>query len=296
MDVSIIIVNYNTKDLTLQCLSSIYEKTMDISFEVILVDNASVDGTCDAIRERYPQVIVLEQTENLGFGRANNLGAEIAKGKYLFFLNSDTVLLNNACKYFFDFFEKNQGQDIEAAGTILMDKDLSPVHSSGNFPTGKNILKDIICSYFVSDYFRKKASKERLDFRGESYFDVDYITGADLFMPRESFKKLNGFDRDFFMYYEDTDLQKRMNKRRVIISGPQIIHLEGKSNEWDTYSAKRRIMVTRSMFLYFNKHNRSLNYLFFRTFYFIVRLPVIVDKRISFKNRVDYLRLLMCNI
>ena len=93
MDVSIIIVNYNTKELTLQCLNSIFKQTIKIEYEIIVVDNASVDGSQKIIKEYYPKVILIENKENFGFGIANNIGAKYAQGKYLFFLNSDNITL-----------------------------------------------------------------------------------------------------------------------------------------------------------------------------------------------------------
>ena len=96
MDVSIIIVNYNTKNLTLQCIDSIYEKTNDVSFEIIVVDNNSTEGSQELV-SHDKRIVFVEAGENLGFGKANNLGLRQAQGKYIFFLNSDTLLLNNAC-------------------------------------------------------------------------------------------------------------------------------------------------------------------------------------------------------
>ena len=99
MDVSIIIVNYNTKKLTSDCINSIYEKTTGIRFEVIVVDNNSSDGSQDLFFFDF-RIKFVEAGENLGFGKANNKGVEIASGKYVFFLNSDTILVNNAVKLF----------------------------------------------------------------------------------------------------------------------------------------------------------------------------------------------------
>src|SRR5437868_6036428 len=96
MDVSILIVNYNTRELTLECIRSVYEQTKALSFEVILVDNASTDGSADAIAEDYPEVQLIRLERNIGFAAANNVGARSACGKYILLLNPDTVILDNA--------------------------------------------------------------------------------------------------------------------------------------------------------------------------------------------------------
>ena len=121
MDVSIIIVNYNTKHLLEDCLSSLYALTQSIDFEVIVVDNASSDDSETYITRKFPQVKWINSGENIGFGRANNLGAKYADGKYLFLLNSDTLLLNNAIKAFYDYAETHSEEQIGALGCWLVD-------------------------------------------------------------------------------------------------------------------------------------------------------------------------------
>ena len=131
MDVSIIIVNYNTQELTLQCLRSVYEKTAGISFEVIVVDNASSDDSVKQVRIEFPQVILIESPENLGFGRANNLGFENSTGDYIFLLNSDTLLINNAIEILWRFL--NQNFDIAIVGGQLFEEDGVTITHSYSF-------------------------------------------------------------------------------------------------------------------------------------------------------------------
>ena len=100
LDVSVRIVNYNTKDVIHNCLKSIYEHTKEITFEVIVSDNGSNDGSIEMIKLYFPQVVLIENNSNLGFGAANNRGFSLAKGKYIFYLNSDTMLNNNTVKFF----------------------------------------------------------------------------------------------------------------------------------------------------------------------------------------------------
>lgn len=296
MDVSIIIVNYNTRELTIQCLSSIYEQTKEIDFEIIVVDNASVDNSCISIKENFPNVLLIESKENLGFGRANNLGVKIAKGKYLFLLNSDTILLNNAIWYFHQFFETLPDTKIGAAGSILLDSELMPTHSSGRFPNIVNALKVPLFGYFDRNYFINSFRKEKKEFNNEAYFEIDYVTGADLFMPHQLYDNIGGFDPCFFLYYEETDLQKRLNYagfKSVIIDDPKIIHLEGKSNKKPIFSNKTRIIFTKSEFLYFKKHSNLISYLVYRFCILIIRLPLLFDSRIPFADRIKYLSFLI---
>ena len=107
LELSVIIISYNTRKLTLECLESLYKETADINFETILVDNASRDDSVSAVKEEYPQVRVIALKENIGFARANNLASESACGRYLLFLNPDTVIINNAVENILVFAQQN---------------------------------------------------------------------------------------------------------------------------------------------------------------------------------------------
>ena len=240
MDVSIIIVNYNTKQLLADCLNSIYEQTRDIDFEVIVSDNGSTDGSIEMLKQGFPQVILIENNANLGFGAANNRGLSIAKGKYIFYLNSDTILLNNAVKYFFDYWEENgEKENLGALGCNLLDSEGNINSSYANFPDiNKNIADLIRANYglwklLVKKIFCKKnpdISKKK-DFYKKKLGEVDFVVGADLFAKNDSFAR---FDENIFLYCEEVDLQYRMakhSKRRLLIENPLIVHLEGQSSK-----------------------------------------------------------------
>lgn len=244
MDVSVIIVNYNTKVLTFNCLSSVFEMVKDIQFEVIVSDNGSTDGSIEMIKENFPQVILIENGENLGFGAANNRALKIAKGKYIFYLNSDTVLLNNAIKFFFDYWENAEDKDsLGALGGILLNEYGNTMHSGGNLPTYDDILKYQKAIYFIHkrNSFLKKIHLKWLfqlcsNFRAKRYIEkvtegeIGYITGADLFLLNNENAY---FDERFFLYYEETDLEFTLfNKKlkRLLINGPKIVHLTRKDN------------------------------------------------------------------
>jgi len=231
MDVSIIIVNYNTCKLLQECLESIYRHTQGIDFEVIVSDNGSVDGSIEMMK-KYPQVTLIENNANLGFGAANNRGLAVAKGKYIFYLNSDTVLLNNAVKIFYDYWEMSPERNkIGALGCNLLDEDGKVTHSYGNFPVYKTevrwrliqlsklVIKRII--FLLGKTYTKKMLHTNSFYEGR----VDYVTGADLFLKNNEFAK---FDERFFLYYEETDLQLQLHQSgfySMIIPGPEIQHL-----------------------------------------------------------------------
>lgn len=279
IDVSIIIVNYNTRELLSQCISSIIEETKDISYEIIVVDNSSKDGSVDMLQKYYPKVRVIDAGSNIGFGRANNLGMENALGNYYFLLNSDTLILNNAVKIFYDQAQtiKSQNYNIGALGTVLIGSDMQTCNSYGKFATPFLQLK-----WELSKYFR--FLKDKSIYHPDMVLDaikVDYITGADLLIPKEVYKLTKGFDPDFFMYCEEVDLQQRMANlglERFIIPGPKIIHLEGGSDD----SKKRAWSFTRlkhlykSKRLYFKKHFKKRHYPFFRIAYCIIVFPSIL--------------------
>lgn len=236
MDVSIIIVNYNTHELLRDCLISIYKHTTEINFEVIVSDNGSEDGSIEMLKQDFPQVVLIENNANLGFGRANNRGLAIAKGKYIFYLNSDTILLNNAVKMFYDYWETSpEKESIGALGCNLLDQNLIVSDSFGNFPDVNDTIVELVkANYGMLKYLLKKLIlrksfgitriQKQKDFKlGE----VDIVIGADLFLKNDKYAR---FDENIFLYHEEMDLQYQMmlvDKKRLLIDGPKIIHLEG---------------------------------------------------------------------
>ena len=268
INVSVIIVNYNTKELTHQCIESVKTQTKDVSYEIILVDNASTDGSKDCFAKRE-DIIYLYSIENLGFGRANNLGFSKASGKYLFLLNSDTILINNAIRSFYDFM-KAASMDIACCGSFLRDRDLKIIHSYGRFHTFWNTIYEWCFFPYLS---RFGLSFRKYDYPIENtddYYVVDYVTGADLFIRREIAERYGLFDPDFFMYYEDVELCKRYHDagyKSVLIEAPQIIHLGGGSS-MDNQDGKH-LVAQNSMFLYMKKSLNKMEYVSFRMLFMI---------------------------
>jgi GT2 family glycosyltransferase len=192
--------------------------------------------------------------------------------------------------------ENTQNNDVGAIGGLLLDKNKEPIHSSGKFPSKTHILLLLLRDYIKRFLPLSSEKEECLSFEGFQYFSVDYITGADLFMPAELIRKYNGFDSRFFMYYEETDLQKQIHEtglKRCIIEGPLILHLESASSKnWN----KKRLLTTSSMFKYMKKHSKISSYYLFRMIYPILRLPALFDKRFTYMERIDYFKFLFFNL
>jgi len=252
---------------------------------VIVVDNDSHDNSRDVVRRDFPWVRWIQSEQNLGFGRANNLGAKHATGKYLFLLNSDTVLLNNAIKIFYDYYEQNNHNGcIGAIGSYLLDDKLQPNHSYGSFPSVK------------SEWLYLFRFGQIKNISTEIELSVDYITGADLFIPRDVFNLLEGFDRNIFMYYEETDLQNRMSKlglRRIVIAGPKIIHKDGSSFGGDGLSFSRFAMSQISFNYYMKKHSGILSRLWYVLNISLIRMKLLFQFKWTISQRIKAVKLVI---
>ena len=297
MDVSIILVNYNTCNLTISCIESIFKYTKDIDFEIIVVDNNSSDES-QARLINDKRIIFIESGANLGFGRANNLGLSKAKGDFVFFLNSDTILLNNAVKKFWDFATTHSSFAIGALGCQLVDENNYHVHSSSNFP---NIYDSFIFEIkdHISTLLGKQKTMRTSNYYKEdsfNYYEVDYVTGADMFVRRYTLNKHGGFDPDFFMYYEETELQHRWKKQgfhNFIIEGPRIVHLERKSSKLvNTFNREFRDLTSR--ILYFKKTESMCSYITFRIMLVCFRIHYFFKCSIKLNEKKRLLKLLFC--
>ena len=253
MDVSVIIVNYNTLKITRECIDSVVEKTQGLQYEIILVDNASTDGSKELF-EKDGRITYIYSDRNGGFGYGNNLGMKVAKGKYFLLLNSDTLLVNNAIKEFFDYAEAHDGKCVY--GCYLQHSDGSYCSSFFYFP-----------AFTIKDFLERKWIKQS-SFREDcEEKDVQAVSGADMFFHREIYEKTGGFDERIFLYGEEGEWQCRMQKCGYgcrLIPQPQIIHLEGQSMK---LSPSKMTIKWRSHFYILKKHMFYPTYLLARCYY-----------------------------
>ncbi len=236
-DVSIVIVNYKVASLIVDCVESIEEKTKDSSYEIIVVDNDSQDDSLPILKEKLGNRIrLIESNENLGFGKANNLGALYAKGDFLFLLNPDTILMNDAISILRQYLLTHQ--DVGVVGGNLYDE--TGLNATPSF---SKEFDSIVSEKKNSSYIgllrnklkRSKNNEMRSDFNYSNQpLTVGYIFGADMMMSKSLFNQVKGFDKDFFMYAEEAELQWRISQLGYkIVNCPEakIIHLEGRSTK-----------------------------------------------------------------
>lgn len=293
MDVSVIIVNYNTLKMTKDCIDSVIEKTTDVEYEIILVDNASTDGSKEFF-VNYRGITYIYNEKNIGFGAANNVGMRIARGENILCLNSDTIFINNAIKYFVNY-ETENNQNV-VLGSWLLDQEMNITHSYGNFITFGQELRNALRVFTDRIPLLNKITFDK-EMYSYTPLKVDYITGADLFVPKNIINRVGMFDERFFMYCEETDWQKRMEKEgveRVVINGPKIMHLEQGSQKLDTISFKKIpnkvIISTRSTLFYLRKNNNVVVYEIFKSTYLFLRFFPMIFNEFPWKDKVRYFK------
>lgn len=253
VDLSIIIVNYKTRNYLDPCLESIIAHPPSVSYEVIVIDNASYDGSKEMMAEKYPGMIHIQSDANLGFSKANNLASKTATGGVLLFLNPDTVVLGSALGNLYAELQAAVGAG--SAGPLLLNSDMTLQTSCiQSFPTIVNQVAD-------SEYLRRAFPNSSL--WGFSHAnkpeilrsEVDVISGACLMVRREVFEDVGGFSEDYFMYYEDTDLCYKIRRkgwRNIFVPQAKVIHHGGGSTKVSS-STFSDVMMAESMWRYFNK-------------------------------------------
>lgn len=296
MDVSIIIVNYNTLHVLKPCLDSIFEQTSGIDYEIIVVDNGSTDGSIDALAEDK-RVVLIPTGENLGFGRANNKGLEIAKGQYIFFLNSDTMLKNNAVRMLYDYARQYNGS-LGALGCVLEDRQGQRIHSYGPFPKMRNDFRKFIWNPILKGFH---LYHEPDIVYPEHWMKVDYVTGADLFVSRQVLDVCGAFHPAFFMYYEESEMEHRFymgGYDNVILNGPRIIHLEGEGGK--TGNTSKFIRDTcrqeKSLYIYFKLTAPRWKYYLYRIIHPVLRQTVWLNPNVSLHDKWTFVKQLFVSI
>ncbi|MBN1545047.1 MAG: glycosyltransferase family 2 protein [Syntrophaceae bacterium] len=245
-DISIIIVNWNTKELLKNCLDSIVRTVRDVSYEIIVVDNGSRDGSVEMLKSVFPHVRLIENSRNLGFAAANNQGLRVMCGRYALLLNTDTVLQENAVRELFSFMESCP-EAAMACGQLL-NADGSKQNSIACFPTLVTLLTNTpLLEYLMPEKYPSKRHHYKRP------IEVDSGIGACLIVRKKAVDAVGELDERYFFFFEETDWAYAMKKagwKIFHVPTAFIYHLQGQSIGNDVHS---RISFYRSRYLFFQK-------------------------------------------
>jgi GT2 family glycosyltransferase len=245
--ISIIILSYNTHDLLRNCLKSLFLHNKKDVIEVIVVDNASHDESVKMVKKEFPLVMVIENKENVGFAKGCNIGANQAKGEYLFFLNSDTEFkFDNTLS---ELIELIQDKKVGAVGGMMLNPDTSYQRTFGSFYTLSHVSKMLFLG-------------EKSELSSQEYTnvqEVDWVSGGCMLVKKDVFTQIGGFDERFFMYVEDVDICYRIKQQgfRIVVDPKiHILHIgHGSSNR--TFAITH---IYKGLTLFYKKHQSSVEY------------------------------------
>lgn len=280
LDVSIIVVSWNTRDILRDCLQSVYDQAGDVTFEVLLIDNASTDGSVEMVKDKFPEVVIIANLENRGFAVANNQGIAVSHGRYILLLNSDTIVLKNALTNAIAFADQNHEAAVVGCRILNPDRSLQP--TCFMFPS---ILNMVLSTTYLYKLFPRNLffGRERMSWwdRGDVR-EVDVVTGCFFLVRREAMDQVGTLDKRFFIYGEETDWCYRFKKvgyKVLFTPFAGIIHYGGQSTR---QVATRMILLNKgSKLLFLKKHKGYFAYalaclltalfLFLRVPYWLIR-------------------------
>jgi GT2 family glycosyltransferase len=259
--VSIILVNYNGIDVLIDCLHSLEKFIPRDNCEVIVVDNNSQDNSVDILNDKFSHIKLIKLPKNVGFGAGNNAGAKIAKGEFLFLLNTDTILTNNILPYLLELMSENSGVGVIGPKLLFPD---------GSFQISFSPEIGIKGEIEARKLHKNAENKNNLHIIEQDFQDikeVDIVVGAAFFIRADLFDLLGGFDEKFFMYFEESDLCQRVrNKGYKIFYTPHVslIHIRGYSV--NKISNKMAVEYRRSQIYYYHKHRPMWEILILRIY------------------------------
>ena len=223
-DVSVCIVNWNCRELLRKCLDSLFGQPQGARFEVVVVDNASVDGAADMVADEYPDVVLIRNSENLGFSRGNNQAAAAARGRFLFFLNNDTELAADTLGEFVQFAERNP--DVGMLGPKLRGADGTFQISYRRKPTLAALLHRVSFLRWTGLFRESYYEYRRNSFDPDGIREVEVLMGAAVFLPREVFESSGRWDERYRFGGEDLDLSTQVGRQRPVVyfSNVEVLH------------------------------------------------------------------------
>jgi GT2 family glycosyltransferase len=289
VDVSVVIVNWNTCDLLRQCLRSVYQQSPCIRCQVFVVDNGSSDGSAEMVRREFAQVNLLANQDNRGFAAANNQAMALAKGRYILLLNSDTIVLDRAIERTVAYADKHR--DTAVIGCRVLNPDGTLQNSCFMFPSILNWF--LFATYLYRLFPRSRFfGREQMTWwlRADSR-DVDVVTGCFMLVRKEAIDQVGPMDERFFMYAEETDWCYRFKARgwkNRFTPDAEIIHIGGASAI--KLGAQRARVTNRSFVRYMFKHwpkSRAVIGVYMLAFFYLIRLAILAPKQLLMRQVDD---------
>lgn len=260
-----VIVNWNTRQLLIDCISSIYSTVTDISYHIHVVDNGSVDGSVKAVHNQFPWVLVTENQENRGFAAAVNQALEknIATYTYSVLLNTDTLLQKGAIQTMYSFMEQHKEAGI--VGAQLQKPDGTRQHSYDNYPT---LATELLNKSLLRWLFPKKYPSKKT--QATQPVEVESVIGACMMIRNRAIEDVGRLDEDYFFFLEETDWCYRMQKagwKVYHVPDARVIHLGGQSKKRAPWQSQ--VEYCRSLYTFFRKNRSAFSYIVLRTFYLV---------------------------
>lgn len=281
VSVDIIIINYNSFELLLNCVKSVVTNTLLIEYKIYIIDNNSEKFYQHKISNLYDNTCIILNKNNIGFGAANNIGIRQSTSDYILLLNPDTFLQNNAIQVFLNFMEEKENQRVWCCGANILDEKLNPSYAYGKYTS---VIKIFFEQFRLNKIFKKYYDNKFLpvsNYLNNCQTKVPFVIGANMFIRRESLDKIGLFDEDFDLYFEEAELSFRAAQKgyyAAVLSEAKIVHYGGKSfkdqeQQW-LYYRKNEILFAKKCF----SHSKYL------LIYFIYLLGTLFRLLINYNN------------
>jgi GT2 family glycosyltransferase len=269
-DVSIIIVNWNTREILRGCLVSIFKQTKDINVEVIVVDNASSDESAEMVKIEFPDVVLITNTENRGFAAANNQGMQLAVGRYILLLNPDTIVLERAIQKTISFADNHPDIGVTGCQVWLNENDIQQTCFSFPSLSGLILQEMGLRRLFPKSRFFGRTKYGWWDRTTQR--DVDVVSGMYMLVRRGAIEQVGLMDEDYFVYAEETDWCYRFWKagwRCVFSPEARIIHLDGGSKSTAQISIRMFVQQQKSLLIFYKKQRGQVSWMIAKISYIV---------------------------